>query len=614
MKKSLLSLSILTFLMLTSCGGKGDSSSDNSSSSEEPYYSLAEMSSLLSSSLINNEIAKSNKVIYKEVYTKKEASIQTTEETWNIYNGYKSYASGREKIEYVKENRTINYPYQKVIEMRNDATYDSDLLFYVTDYEMGNSSDGKAVIAKNDSAYILNVVSSGGDSDNGTINRSEVRYQLSKQVSLIASNFIKSQFINNASVSNSLPAGHKVSKDGVDKYFINNFGYGYREEDINIQINIEFSFEVKDEKLLNFNYTYTQIETREDDSYEINQDVNYEINYEDREDAPTTIINPEDYFLSNVSESHAYYFNDNMDKVYCELDELPCDKNVFFEAKKYSPEKAVDLTLYPSNENPTSDEKIICVEGSNFKTVNEGIASLKVYTYTGISLELKVKVLPVKLEQINYTDVRSGIEHSNEKNYVYTNKTYTDILITLTPAKASYQDIDIVVDHPEIAKVTVEKIADDHYMELTYTINDANEGDTFTVTFSSKTSPDISLSKTYICKKSLSGDEVTSYLLSHTYQYSSPYSDLVATLTFTSATTGHIVYVYTDDDNTQKIEESDFSFIINETTFTPEMTSDKPLYQYNEGKILLDLSEIVLDVIDEDGSTILSHHVFKVVK
>lgn len=601
MKKKISFLSLLAIIALTSCGGNNP---------KLERMSLVDMSTLLESTLISNEINKSSKVDFIETYTKEGISIETNLETLSIYNGYTSYAEGSNKIEYTNETKVVEDTYKRIIQVKKDSASNQDLFFYVTDYE-GNGTKREAW---KDSAYILPVAETGTSESDGVdyILRSSLKYQLSKQVSLIASNFIANQFTSNASVSASLPTGYVETKGEDKTYYIEPFGYSYEEEGITTNINVSFNFVTKNDNLISFETNYVQTETRgKDDKYEIKQETKYNLSYENKVSTPSDLIDPEDYFLQNVDEIKAFYFDDSSKKTYVSVLELPCNKYVQFEANVYSPSKAVDLTMYPNGEDASLDENIISLSGSAFYTNKAGTTKVKLMSLTGITKEIDVKVLPVKITKINYTDVSSGIEHKDGNSYVYGNTTYSNIVITLSPSQADYEDLSITVDNDQLVKIST-SIAKGKYLEITLEVKEVNEGDTFTLTIASKTYPSVNLSKTFICKRRMNQDEMLTYLKEHTYTFTSLYIDLKGVLTFTSDNAAHVIY--TNKAGSQTYAEADFTFTIEGDIFKPTITTKDPYYDYNDGKILLDLSEINLYVLDEDGSTMLYNHNFKVNK
>ena len=546
-------------------------------------FTLLEMYASLKGSLNAKEVSDSSKVLFSETYQKDDVSVEENNETWNVYNKQIAGIEGSKKITYSRTNQVIEDSYNQIVKR---ITYtNADVIYFVTDYKDGNKR-----VDWVDSATILPVVKTGTSDQDGIsyLLESSVPSQISKQVSLIASNFIQAQFTSNVNVQNSFPQGYKSVLNGTERYYINPFSYSYVDDSITTSITVSFEYVVSDGKLLSFDSNYKQVESiDESDSYTVEDSIHYEISYDSRQEAPADLMNPEDYFIQEVNEVEAYYLDEKGNQVVTSIEELPTNTYVHFRAKEYSPSKAVDISLYPVEEQKL-DTNIITLDGTTFHTERPGTTTVKVMTVNGIEKELNIKVLPVPLKSITYNDTYSGIEvetkivgdEAIKTRYVYSNTTYSKINITLSPSDADLNDIVATVDKENMVNITSK--VNTTTVTFTYEVLDVNDGETFTVTFSSKTNPDIKVEITYNCKKSLTLDEKNEYLKSHTYKYTSIWDKtFTATLTF-DGTNGKIEYS-TGDVTTFTYELSDTSMIIT-------ITSSDPLDDFNEVDMKLDLS------------------------
>lgn len=545
---------------------------------------LLEMNALLQGSLYKTEINNSSKATFSENYTKDDSSIQEENETWNIYSNETAGIEGNKKITYPKTNSVVEDNYNKIVKRIKYSN--ADIIYFVTDYEDGTKRTDWA-----DKGDFLPVVKTGSEDYNGVqyLLESSVTGQLSKQVSLIAAQFIQSQFTSNANLQSTIPQGYKSTLGNETKYYIEPFSYSYKEDNITTSIKVSFEFVTKDSKLISFKSNYEQIDTNSDDiedNYTVKDENTYEVFYEERTQAPQSLINPEDYFIQEVSEVEAYYYDEKGKEVIISLDEIPTNTYIHFKAKNYVPTKSIDIDLYATEDASSSNEKVMIIDGTSFHSEKSGTTTIKAYTATGVEVSFDITVVPVPLKAISYTDTYSDIENSNGVKYVYSGMTYNKITVTLSPSDAEKEDIYFVVDKPEL--VTITPTIESTVISYTYEISSAAKaGDSFTVTFTSKAFPDIKKEVTYVVKEAITGEAITSYLTSHTYKWTHLYSNTTGTLTFIDSTTGKIEYSNGD--------VTTFNYTINGKKINITITSENPLRDYNgEGEIMLDLSVIIL--------------------
>ncbi len=587
MKKKFILLGTCALFALSSCGENTTSSSNTGEKDETVNYALPQMIQLLRGDLNTNEISSSNKVIYSETTTKEGVSVETRNETWNIYNGQVSDAKGERKITYDQSDTVVNDTYEQIVKV---ATYGTNkVIYYVTDYADGTKNSSWV-----DSANKLSVLDEGDGTEEGYtyILSSSVPSQLSKQVAMIASNYIVSNFTGNAYTSSSYPTGYRKTENGVKTYYINPFSYSYTDDDILTSITDEFSFTVIDNKIVSFKTSYSITYSRDDTSYKNTYENEYTLSYEDREDAPSSLINPELYFLLMVTSAQAYYYEDNKE-VAVDLDKLPTKKYIHFKASNYAPAKAVDLNLYPESSEASSNPDVVSIDSIYFYTEKAGKSTLSLMGMYGASISVEVTVLPPEIKSMTYSDTYSDIEKVydglNVTRYVYSNTTYTGIRITPNPTDADKEDVEVSVDNESMVKITATN--NTNTIDYTFEVLDVNEGDSFTVTFASKTKPEIKTSMTYYCKKKAANneEEINAFLKSHTYTWSGDVynPDARATVTFLDNNKGKIVYTWSATFS----EEVEFTYTLSGFNAAITITSEDPYYDFDTLKLTMDLKQ-----------------------
>ncbi len=615
-KKSLLILGCVLSL-LSSCNGEIDSSTSSSNTSDSSTsentsnnvvdYSLNDMVTLLRGDLNTNEINLSSKVEFSETTTKEGVSVETQNETWSIYDGQVSNAIGSKQITYSNSDpdkvKSVSDEYEKIVKVVSYPS-EEDIIYFVTDYKDGTTTLGS------DSAKQMFVIDSGTENSYYLL-RSSVKSQLAKQVAMIASNYIISNFTGNTAVLSSLPKGYKKTENGVETYYINAFSYSYSDEDILTTIKDEFSFTVVDQKITSFKTNYSISYSRDgEDSYVNTIENEYKLSYDSRTSAPSALIDPTQYFLFFINDVEAYYYDDNQEVV-VDLDKLPTKKYVRFRAKDYSPLKAVDLELYAASADASSNTSVVSIDNIYFYTEKAGEAKLTLTAFSGASTSVDVVVLPPELKSISYEDTYSSIEKVMVKNdddtydtirYVYNNSTYSKIRITPTPTDADKTDIVATVDKDNMVNIT--SSINENTIEYTFEVLDVAEGDEFTVTFASVSIPSITKSITYTCKRKAAStdEELYAYLTSHTYNcsYDLYIQNFNADLSFSSSTEGKVIIHWATKD-----EEISFNFVLNDYYATvTTVTKDKdgndlnPYYGFDEMIIYRDLKTIKLSVAD----------------
>lgn len=586
----------LVSISLFSCNNKTNNNEDN----KETLVALDEVINKLSSAY-ELEVNNSNKVKYKEVIDKTSSKEVIDEET-TIYNDEMTISNGTRSLTYKKENKTISDNYLKFATVgtyrNSESSTDTFRAFFlITDYEK-NGSEASTWI---DSSYQLPVYKNGKDSEDGLsyLLEKSVPGQLSKQASLYTSNFIDSNLVNNIDLNASganIKAKKIIKDNNFLTYSLTDYSYSYTEEGINTKIS--YSFEVYFDNLGRFissNYSSYTGETRGDnDKYEVNVNYSYEVSYEDRTSSTTlneTRPDPMNYYLTEVKEVSAYYF-DNGQKIYCEFDALPIEKYIKFEAKTYSPSKAIDLTMsVKSIDNSTSYE----LSGDALYIKDFGDANIVLESNTGISFNISVKVARPKLTKLTFSDTYSGAISGDKNKVIFTNTTYNKLRVNVYPSVngVDYNDIKVKLSDDSLA--TINKVEEGKgFINYQLSVNDIKESKDLVITFYSESNPDIKVSVTYTIKVKLTDEELVNKVLSSTYRYKSIYDRFDGVMKFSSKTNGTIEY-YNRDTN-ELISSTQFTYSISGTTFNINITSDNPSFGYTEGEITLDGELITLSV------------------
>ena len=600
---------IIPLLLLAACNQStsvsssfdSSSSSPSSNSSQNDTITLDALITLLEGDIYKNEVFNSNKVVFEEIDKRGDSRIYKERETLTIYNDYTSLAIGEKSNEY-NANDATNYSdtYQMINQAITYPNLDNKTIYYrVIDY-----ADGTKNATWQDSAYRLPVVSEGDESENGVnyLLLGSLPGQISKQVSLLSSRFIKTNLTGNPDVMMALPTV-SVKKDNSNTiYSINDYKYSYSDDDgSKTEVLIKFAFTINDKNQLTTSDTTYQTSTSSNgETYTENLNDHYEVIYGERVSSTTVsdLINPEDYFLTEVEEVRAYIFN-NGDKEYVDVNNLPLGKYVHFEASKYSPSKAVDLEMNPVS---SSNNEVIKIDSNVFETVASGEAKLEIESATGVKKTIDVRVNIPPIQSISYVDTYSNIETISESNvvtkYIYTNTNYQNINVTPRPSKALVSDIEIVISDESVLKITKdESLSTLNSLSLKYEVLKNNDAKSVTVTFRLKTNHEIATVITYKIKDRLSQEDFVSKLTSHTYRWDSIYDKgAYSLLNFEADNKGKIQYF----NNNGSLGSSTFTYSLtydkNGVNFKITMTTYYGDYNYDGAEISLDGESLTLSV------------------
>ncbi len=585
MKKGVLLL--VPALFLSACGSPNPP--------VEEKIALEDLSTLLSGDLYTNEVSHSNLVNVKEVENSG-GNVMTVEEVTNIYSDETSFATATLKSEY--ESGTVyNNSYKRLATTR---TYEGQKVFYlVADYENEDLLPGIWY----DSAYRLPVVSNGDSSGDGVsyLLESSLPGQLSKQATLLVNQFIQANLTGNQNLQGISINATVVNKDDKTTYVLDDFTYSFDDEGILNEISISFEIVVKDERMTSAKTVYEATQSRgSSDVYVNTLETTYELSYGDRLLSSTNanIINPEDYFLSEVNEAQAYIYGDLGDKEIVNVNNLPLGEYVHIEAKDYAPAKAIDIELYPVS---TSNSNVIAIEGNVFETVGQGNATIVVESQTGVVFELNVGVNIPPVQNISYIDSSSAIQNEDDVRTLYVGYTYDSINIFVRPSSASLDDLSFEISDPSV--LNIEEVGRGNgYIEYSYEVLALNDSEMVSVTFFSLTNEEIKTTVEYRLATPLTDEQLTEKIINNTYRWDNFMSD--GAYAFMTATApNHMKLEYYNGDGTHyctvtlDFEIDGMNVIVTNcvSTATGEVN-----FIFNSGEITLDGNKITLRYNDTD--------------
>lgn len=585
MKKGVLLL--VPALFLSACGSPNPP--------VEEKIALENLSTLLSGDLYTNEVSHSNLVNVKEVENSG-GNVMTVEEVTNIYSDETSFATATLKSEY--ESGTVyNNSYKRLATTR---TYEGQKVFYlVADYENEDLLPGIWY----DSAYRLPVVSNGDSSGDGVsyLLESSLPGQLSKQATLLVNQFIQANLTGNQNLQGISINATVVNKDDKTTYVLDDFTYSFDDEGILNEISISFEIVVQDERMTSAKTVYEATQSRgSSDVYVNTLETTYELSYGDRALSSTNanIIEPEDYFLSEVNEAQAYIYGDLGDKEIVNVNNLPLGEYVHIEAKDYAPAKAIDIELYPVS---TSNSNVITIEGDVFETVGQGNATIVVESQTGVVFELNVGVNIPSVQGISYIDSSSAIQNEDDGRTLYVGYTYDSINIFVRPSSASLDDLSFEISDPSV--LNIEEVGrGDGYIEYSYEVLALNDSEMVSVTFFSLTNEEIKTTVEYRLATPLTDEQLTEKIINNTYRWDNFMSD--GAYAFMTATApNHMKLEYYNGDGTHyctvtlDFEIDGMNVIVTNcvSTATGEVN-----FIFNSGEITLDGNKITLRYNDTD--------------
>lgn len=603
---------LLTLLFVSACNTTNSNSIANISSNNAFISSESSLLSSLSSSSVNNkvtledisekllgeigqqEVLKSSKVDFVEVDKRGDARITTYKETMNIYNDYTSVANGSVETKYLV-NETESKKEDTYQRVATAIMYDTTPIFYlVTDYQ-----DGTLNTSWQDSADRLPIKDIGDPNYDGIdfLLSSSLPGQTTKQVSLIISNFISMYLLGNPDLQTTMPYALYEQNNRVTTYKLDDFSYSYSDSDgSKVKTELGFNIVVENGFLKEASTLYRTTTTRDEEVYVEENTTLYTLTYETRVASTTNseMLNVEDYFIYEVNDVQAYYYNDEGKKEIASLNNLPLEKYVRFEAINYIPLKAVDVEMYAIS---TSDEEVVSISGNVFYTKASGDAKLSLMSATGITFEVDVRVNIPEITKIKYDDSSSEVERGdNNERYLYTSTTYNQgIYVTISPTGALIDDVMVQSSNEDVLQVQTNKVG--KLLELTLTISDnvdVNVVNSVSLIFTSKVDSSIKTEITFILKKRLTNEEIIQKLMNNTYRWNNLYDkNTYGLMTFSSSTEGKVEYY----DANGLVGTTTFTYSIKNTLFNIKAI-DGSLYGYNSGEITLDGEKIIARVDD----------------
>lgn len=610
MKKKILILSSFALVFsISACGGSEPEVPNETVN--ESTLSLEEVVELFTDDLYRKEVYNSSEVSFKEETNAADATFTTHEGTMEIYSDEHASETGRDSIKY-EDGSTYNDGYTMYLGI--DEVDGQRTLSRITDYTKGDLREAWA-----DSAYTLPILSAADpdlvEGQDYLLEGSAIG-QVTYQVSLYLNNFVAGNLLNNVDlVAASLPDVKVQEHEFVEgtgtnytDYVFDLYEYNYDEDGDTITNGYEFSFRLDEEDRLVEGKTvlhYTQ--ERGEEVYKETTTNTYSLKYETRKasSTSTTLLNREDYFLTKVNEYSGYYYNSKYDKIPVDLNKLPLNQYIWFEASDYAPEKAIDLTLYPVS---TSNPEVIEINDENIYTVSGGRATVVFETATGLQIVKDFVVNDeVLIENINFTDVSSGVEYGDNEEgnvvrYIYTDTTYEGIRVSGTPNGAKKDQIKYeTLKGDGLFTLTDTSLSDSYYDFTLALTSEAKEGDEISIRFFTESEYSVEYTVTYVVKRRLSVDELMDKLMSSTYRWENLYGESGGVLKFTSETTFEVTYYSDINDESTISGKNAYSFVLNKETnvanvtrVTAEDGSDNT--NYDTANISLDGNEISLSV------------------
>lgn len=584
-----LSLAFLLFILV----GCNNTTSSSTSGDGVQKDSVEYIYNILVNDSIEKEVNDSSSV--KFIETNEDSNrIETFKEDVEILNNQQTYYFGTYDVKY---HQTPSFNSKDTYVRKSEVKeYDGVKVYYdVTDYENNNQKD---------KASRLPIVKDGNEEEDGInyLLEKSVPNQLCKQSSLFVAQFISTYLINNIDLGGVVPAVYfKNNDDNTTSYYLHDFAYDYTLEGIKTEITISFdiTLETGTNTLLNAKTVYQTKEIQAEDDYFFTKDtLEYQVNYENRKDKVDNPINSEDYFLQEVNSIRAYVL-DGSDKKYYELDSLPINKYVRFEALDYKPSKAVDIMMYPKL---TSKSDVILDSETCF--ASKPISSLITFeSATGIVFSIDVTFVETLVEDINFTCTDEIIEKEYDENsqlsayLVYNNTTYESIYVSTSNGKIDQNDIVFEIEHEDLMSLTLTNATD---KMLTYRLevldNPTNILNT-TITFKSLSNPDVEEVVNFKLKQKLEHDDLIEFMQQHTYVYKNIYTNLVYKIVFTSDSEG----IYYDNLGEGEIQIP-FIYSVDDNYYLAISFSKDTYYQYDKNDLRITRDGKNLKLFVGDGS------------
>lgn len=371
-----------------------------------------------------------------------------------------------------------------------------------------------------------------------------------------------------------------VSYDSVEEQFIYSLNGTYSYDGdlgntVEENIIVDYITNKDKSRLESFNCDYTvtyKSTTDETDQYVSKSCINGVITYgEKTSEKSSNVLNPDNYFLSKITEIGLLARNSNYDDVNVDASAIPANCSyIFGYAKSYSPKKSIDIELTPLSSSNT--EVVELTSDGRFYILTTGTTTLTfgyyekidgVYTY--IKKEVDVTITDANVEKISF----------NAKSNPYYNSSMVEgntynWSMSVSPSKAS-KAITAKSSDESVLKVTVDENND-------LVIEAIKEGKA-TITVTSVATPEISTTKDFYVLSSSA--DYSSYLQNNSFVYDGPYG-YTFTMTFNSDGTGKRVQYIQDSG---KSYEDTFNWKLNGTVITFSNWSYKDSNEFTTGTI-----------------------------
>ncbi len=515
------------------------SSSENSSSSEQPSSSENPSSSDGSSSSDSSSSSSSSKEEEKTISLEtalsdisklqKEELDNAASVQYSVLDGgtsvnnytdqtYTNYLDGSTTSEgtysrVVDGSTTVNDTFRtiatRIIDVYEDEedstkTNSFDMFVKVTDYDKPWNSPE----AYQDSAskqFIVNSeeeAAASGLSSSQYILNSDFELNAAANLSAKLYNYVAGDIASNAYAEQ---AGankfvYTVNDEGNITYNLDcNYSYDEDGQRISGELKVEYTVNKEKTRLLSYETstktTYTRINDSSDTAYSILRQSG-SITYGNKTEAfGSDVIDPNEYFLSNVSELQlkAKDVNWKINDVGDDKTVSATTSTIYGYAKTYEPTKALYTELTPY---ATSNEDIVKIETYNgsdhFEVVAAGTVDLTFCYYarreSGVYYLNTIKyegliVKDIAIESLNFSPVVGHKDTSMLTGQTYTFRYYT------SPSKAITEEVEATSSREKVATV---KVTDSGEIEITA----LSQGEV-TITLASKKDPTIKTEKTF---------------------------------------------------------------------------------------------------------------------
>ncbi len=398
--------------------------------------------------------------------------------------------------------------------------YEYNMLTSVKDFE----NDDTPTNSYKDSVSKKFIINSKEEAEQAGL--SESQYVLSSNIAKETSansagtlnNFLSYCVVSNVYLTQLGLTTMTVTYDEIEEEFSYtlNASYSY-DGDLNntVEESIDVEYIVDKEKaiLLRFDCDYTvtyKSNIDENDQYVSKTAYEGVITYEEQKaEKDSDILNPDNYFLSKVTEIGLLARNSNFDDVNVDASAIPANCSyIFGYAKTYSPKKAVDVEITPVSSSNT--EVVELTDDGKFHILATGQTTLYfgyyekvdgVYTY--VKKGVDVTITDAKVESISFDAKLNPYYNSS----LIAGNTY-NWDISVSPKKAS-DAITATSSDESVLTVTVDENND-------LVITTLKEGKA-SITVTSIATPEISKTKNFYVLSDTT--DYSAYIQGHTFLY-----------------------------------------------------------------------------------------------